>query len=95
MSGGHAVRGFNNRDIREKLMNTPNFSGMRNDERRQSAKVSRILHRFHVHGLKPKIPREVLQEMKDLSSCFRGSRFFIRIFFLSILESVFFTSKAD
>ena len=33
------------------------FSGIRHDPKRQSAKVTRILHRFHVHGLIAKIPR--------------------------------------
>ena len=57
MNGQHNIRGFNNRDIREKLASTRHFSGIRNDPKRQSAKVTRILHRFHVHGLIAKIPR--------------------------------------
>jgi len=57
MSGEQAIRGFNNRDIREKLIATPHLRGIRFDAKRQSAKVSRILYRFHIHGLIAKIPR--------------------------------------
>ena len=57
MDGEHNVRGFVNRDIREKLATAPHFAGIRKDPKRQSAKVSRILRRFHLHGLIAKIPR--------------------------------------
>lgn len=57
IDGEHNIRGFVNRDIREKLAKTPHFKGMRRDQKRQSAKVSRILRRFHLHGLIAKIPR--------------------------------------
>ncbi|MEJ2629336.1 MAG: hypothetical protein P8078_12375, partial [bacterium] len=51
MDGEHDVRGFVNRDIREKPATAPHFTGIRKDPKRQSAKVSRILRRFHLHGL--------------------------------------------
>ena len=51
MSGEHAVHRFANRDIRTKL--TAQLSG---DARRQSAQISRLLHRLHVSGLVAKIP---------------------------------------
>jgi hypothetical protein len=57
MDGEHYVRGFVNRDIRERLATTPCFAGMRKDQSRQSSKVSRILHRFHAYRLIAKIPR--------------------------------------
>ena len=59
MQGGHNVRGFTNRDVRCQLAATPHLSGLRSDPRRQSAKVSRLFHRLHVHvhGLIAKIPR--------------------------------------
>jgi hypothetical protein len=57
MSGEHNIRGFCSRSIREKLQSAPHFSGMRADPKRQSAKVTRLLHRFHVHRLIAKIPR--------------------------------------
>jgi hypothetical protein len=55
MSGEHAVHGFTNRDLRGKLAG----SSLRLSEepRRQSAQVSRLLHRLHVYGLVAKIPR--------------------------------------
>ena len=56
MNGGHCIRGFNNGDIRQQLATTTHLSVFHNDLKRQSAKVSRILHRFHVHGLIAKIP---------------------------------------
>lgn len=46
-----------NRDIRARLASTSHFTGIRNDRKRQSSKVSRILHRFHAHHLIAKIPR--------------------------------------
>lgn len=55
MSGADCVRGFTNRDVRCRLQNTSHMAGL--DERRRSAKASRILHRLHVHKLIAKIPR--------------------------------------
>jgi hypothetical protein len=57
MQGGHNVRGFTNRDIRCQLAGTSHLTGLRSDPRRQSAKVSRLLHRLHLHRLIAKIPR--------------------------------------
>jgi hypothetical protein len=55
MSGEYAVHGFANRDLRARLAATViRLSG---DPRRQSAQLSRLLHRLHVYGLVAKIPR--------------------------------------
>jgi hypothetical protein len=55
MSGEYAVHGFANRDLRARLAATAiRLSG---DPRRQSAQLSRLLHRLHVYGLVAKIPR--------------------------------------
>jgi hypothetical protein len=56
MAGEHCVRGFNNGDIRRHLALGPHFRGIRDDEGRQSAKVTRLLQRLHAHGLIAKIP---------------------------------------
>jgi len=55
MSGEYAVHGFANRDLRSKLAAT--VVRLNDDPRRQSAQVSRLLHRLHVYGLVAKIPR--------------------------------------
>ena len=55
MAGEHCIRGFSNADIRQRLENSPHLQDLQ-DARRQSAKVSRILNRFHVHRLIAKIP---------------------------------------
>jgi hypothetical protein len=52
MSGEHAVHGFANRDLRAKLTGQ-----LRPAPKRQSAQISRLLHRLHVFGLVAKIPR--------------------------------------
>jgi hypothetical protein len=56
MSGQHSLRGFKNGDIRKQLAGTTHLKGLGPDERRRSAKVSRIFQRFHAHGLIAKIP---------------------------------------
>jgi hypothetical protein len=56
MNGDHHLRGFNNGDIRRDLAGTEHLRAMSSDERRQSAKVSRIFQRLHAHGLIAKIP---------------------------------------
>jgi hypothetical protein len=56
MNGAHCVRGFMNRDIRDQLRCTTHFRGLREDDRRRSAKVTRIFQRLHAHGLIAKIP---------------------------------------
>jgi hypothetical protein len=55
MSGEHAVHGFANRDLRAKLSGSS--LRLSADPKRQSALVSRLLHRLHVYGLVAKIPR--------------------------------------
>ncbi len=55
-SGEHCVRGFKNGDLQRQLAHSGHFRGIRHDARRQSAKVTRILQRFHAHGLIAKIP---------------------------------------
>jgi len=54
LRGEHAIRGFRNRDIRQRL-----FAPSKNPRRRrlQSARTSRLLKRLHMHGLIAKIPR--------------------------------------
>jgi hypothetical protein len=55
--GEHHIRGFTNRDIRQKLTEL-NALGARTHTREQlSAKVSRLFHRLHLYGLIAKVPR--------------------------------------
>jgi hypothetical protein len=56
MAGEHCIRGLTNADIRSRLQNSPHLRNLANDPKRQSAKVSRILKRFHLHKLIAKIP---------------------------------------
>jgi hypothetical protein len=55
LNGQHCVRGFSNPDIREKLRDSP-FLKTLSDAKRQSARVSRLVHRCHAHGLIAKVP---------------------------------------
>ncbi len=55
LNGQHCVRGFSNSDIRDKLQDSP-FLKPLSDAQRQSAKVSRLLHRCHAHALIAKVP---------------------------------------
>jgi hypothetical protein len=55
MSGDHILRGFANRDLRDKLR-PPSFP-LSDNPKTQSAQVSRLLHRLHVYGLVAQIPR--------------------------------------
>ena len=55
MSGDHAIHGFTNRDLRDKLPST--VLRPAEDPKKRSARVSRLLHRLHVYGLVAKIPR--------------------------------------
>jgi hypothetical protein len=57
MNGEHNLSGFRNRDLRRYLLRSIWFQGIRGDERKQSAKVTRMLQRLHGHGLIAKIPR--------------------------------------
>ena len=56
MDGADSLRGFTNADVRSRLQTTSHLARQRGDPKRQSAKVSRILHRFHAHGLVAKYP---------------------------------------
>ena len=56
MDGQHCIRGFANREIRNALAKTSHLARV-DGKKRRSAKVSRILHRLHLHGLIAKIPR--------------------------------------
>lgn len=55
MNGSHCIHGFKNKDIRENLTDTQLKQFI--EPKKASAKVSRILNRFHTHGLIAKIPR--------------------------------------
>jgi hypothetical protein len=55
LSGDHIVRGFANRDLRDKLR--PISFPLSDTPKPQSSQVSRLLHRLHVYGLVAKIPR--------------------------------------
>src|SRR5215510_14092781 len=55
LNGQHRIRGFSNPDIRDKLQDSP-FLKPIPEPNRQSAKVSRLLHRCHAHGLIAKVP---------------------------------------
>jgi hypothetical protein len=57
MAGQHCIRGLSNADIRTCLEASPLLRHPANDPKKQSAKVSRILSRFHAHKLIAKIPR--------------------------------------
>jgi hypothetical protein len=52
--GEHAIQGFRNRDIRGRLFPAPKRPP---DARSQSARISRLFKRLHVHGFIAKIPR--------------------------------------
>ncbi len=56
MVGADSLRGFTNADVRSRLETTSHLARQRGDPKRESAKVSRILHRFHAHGLVAKYP---------------------------------------
>src|SRR5439155_4749181 len=57
MDGNHCLRGFANRDIRQRLASTPHLRQCANDPQKASSKISRSLRRFRAHGLIAKIPR--------------------------------------
>lgn len=57
MNGEHRLKGFTNRDIRRKVEATSLLKAWENDPEKQSSKVSRILRKFHAHGLIAKISR--------------------------------------
>ena len=55
MSGEHALHGFTNRDLGNKLI--AGVLRLHDDPKKRSSQVSRLLHRVHVYGLIAKIPR--------------------------------------
>jgi hypothetical protein len=56
MAGEHFIRGLSNSDIRSCLESSPHLRDLANNPKKKSAKVSRILGRFHAHKLIAKIP---------------------------------------
>ena len=57
MAGEHHIRGLSNADIRTCLEGSSHLRDLVSYPKKQSAKVSRILSRFHTHKLIAKIPR--------------------------------------
>jgi hypothetical protein len=57
LSGAHAISGFRNAELREQLTESGFFKPCGRCLRKQSAKISRLLKRYHVYGLIAKIPR--------------------------------------
>ena len=57
MDGDHCLRGFTNRDIRQRLASTPHLRNCGKNPKKASATISRIFRRFRAHGLIAKIPR--------------------------------------
>ena len=57
LAGGNTINGFRNRDIRLRMAGTSFLRSCGRCVARQSAKVSRLLKRFHIFGLITKIPR--------------------------------------
>jgi hypothetical protein len=57
MAGEHHIRGLSNADIRTCLEGSSHLRDLVSNPKKQSAKVSRILSRFHAHKLIAKIPR--------------------------------------
>jgi hypothetical protein len=56
MAVEHCIRGLSNADIRARLEDSPHSRDLADQPKRQCAKVSRILNRFHTHKLIAKIP---------------------------------------
>jgi hypothetical protein len=57
MAGEHFIRGLSNADIRGGLEASSHLQGCAGNPKKKSAKVSRILSRFHAHKMIAKIPR--------------------------------------
>ena len=55
LAGEHALHGFTNRDVRQKLGLTS--YPLAPDKDRQPSQVTRLFRRLHAHGLIAKIPR--------------------------------------
>lgn len=56
INGADCIRGFTNADVRRRLDRSQQFRRLPSEKQRAS-KVSRILHRLHLHRLIAKIPR--------------------------------------
>jgi hypothetical protein len=56
-SGEHHVRGFTNRDIRQRLTELNALGATTQSDAQLCAKVSRLFHRLHVYKLIAKVPR--------------------------------------
>lgn len=63
LRGEHFLHGFRNRDIRQQLFPHAKHPKL---SRRQSARISRLLHLLHVHRLIAKIPRSRRWRVTDL-----------------------------
>jgi hypothetical protein len=76
MRGEHAVHGFTNRDLRDKL----GLSGLclPDDPKKCSAQVTRMLHRLHVYALIAKIPRSRRWRVTRLGYRVMSAAFHIR-----------------
>ena len=57
LSGANTINGFRNRDIRTRLAGSPYLRTCGRCVVKQSAKISRLLKRFHIYGLIAKVPR--------------------------------------
>jgi len=57
LSGANTINGFRNRDIRARLAGSPLLRGCGRCVSKQSARISRLLKRFHIYGLIAKVPR--------------------------------------
>jgi hypothetical protein len=55
MDGDHCLRGFSNRDIRERLARTPLLKDCPDNSQRASGRITRIFRRFRAHGLIAKV----------------------------------------
>jgi hypothetical protein len=67
MSGEHHIRGLSNADIRTCLEGSSHLRDLVSYSKKQSAKVSRILNRFHAHKLIAKIPRSRRKTLSTFS----------------------------
>ncbi len=54
LAGEHAVRGFRNRDLQQRLYSSP--AGSADEQRRRSAHVSRLIRKLRGHKLVAKVP---------------------------------------
>ena len=57
VQGDHCLRGFSNRDIRQRPALTPHFAECAKNPQKAGVKITRIFRRFRAHGLIAKIPR--------------------------------------